>query len=333
MANGQLWYIDSNGVKHRLGGVVTGDLPSYTLEEYNALPVKPTYWIRLDADDNPIASNQISHGNGTVKDKLDSLDTSVSGISTRMTTAEGDIDTLETNLSNTFRTATSNNLIPMPYKDAHGTKNGITYDQIDNAEPGDLPGYGSYKINGTSSAYTELELTQTDIYLIPGTYRFQGGIGGSSSTYYLQVEVYNSRMAIDKFKNYSTFGQTWTTFTLSEKSRIKVKVIINSGVTVSNIPLFPILEHGPMVQSGYCDNNAGSDWIRSVTFPVPFSSVPSVTVTPFMAGSGSYKGYIRTCTITDITTTGFNFVELGVKDGTSSIIQGTDRCYWIASCQ
>ena len=187
-------------------------------------------------------AEDIKYGNSNVKAALDTLN-------------EGNIPSLETKIDNTFRTATSNILIPMPYKDAHGTRNGITYDQIDNAEPGDLPGYGSYKINGTASAYTELELTQTDIYLIPGTYRFQGGIGGSSSTYYLQIEVYDSHRSIEKIKNYSTYGQTWTTFTLSEKSRIKMKVIINSGVTVSNVPLFPILERAYYAEETLWDSN------------------------------------------------------------------------------
>ena len=195
-------------------------------------------------------AKDIKYKNTNVEAALDSL-------------TEGNIPTLETKIDNTFRTATSNNLIPMPYKDAHGTRNGITYDQIDNAGRGELPGYGSYKINGTSSAYTELELTQTDIYLIPGTYRFQGGIGGSSSTYYLQIEVYNSRQAIDKFKNYSTLGKDWTTFTLTEKSRIKAKVIINSGVTVSNVPLFPILERVPDIT----DNMINVDSLLSQVNP------------------------------------------------------------------
>lgn len=88
-----------------------------------------------------------------------------------------------------------------------------------------------------------------------------------------------------------------------------------------------------LIQSGYSDSiNVGSDWIRTITFPVPFSNVPSVTVTPFKdASTESYRIYIRTCTITEITTTGFKFVELGVQGGSSSIVQGTDRCYWIAT--
>lgn len=188
-------------------------------------------------------TNGDAHVVGVMSDKAEDIKYGDTNVGAALDTLnEGNIPSLETKIDNTFRTATSNNLIPMPYKDAHGTKNGITYDQIDNAQPGDLPGYGSYKINGTASAYTELELTQTDIYLIPGTYRFQGGIGGSSSTYYLKIEVYNSKRVVEEFKNYSTYGQDWTTFTLTEKSRIKMKAIINSGVTVNNVPLFPILE-------------------------------------------------------------------------------------------
>ena len=53
--------------------------PQLTLAEYNALSVKPKYWIRTDGpESSTISAEDISYDNTTVKDVLDGINTNLS---------------------------------------------------------------------------------------------------------------------------------------------------------------------------------------------------------------------------------------------------------------
>ena len=71
------WYIDSNGNKHLISGMVTGELPKYTMAEYTALTDKPIDWICTDYDatsEYGINATEVKYDSSTnVKDKIDSM--------------------------------------------------------------------------------------------------------------------------------------------------------------------------------------------------------------------------------------------------------------------
>lgn len=79
----------------------------------------------------------------------------------------------------------------------------------------------------------------------------------------------------------------------------------------------------PKVQSGTCPSGSGE---KSVTFPRPFSSAPNVVVTPF--NTATPTNFVRSCTITEVTASGFKFYEMASNG--SNLVQGTDACYWMA---
>ena len=69
------WYIDSNGNKHLISGMVTGELPKYTMAEYTALTDKPIDWICTDYDatsEYGINDTEVKHGDTTVNAVLNS---------------------------------------------------------------------------------------------------------------------------------------------------------------------------------------------------------------------------------------------------------------------
>ena len=61
------------------GNPVSGlnSIPRLTLAQYNALNVKPEFWVRTDAPESykKLSADQVSYdSNNTVKDKIDSID-------------------------------------------------------------------------------------------------------------------------------------------------------------------------------------------------------------------------------------------------------------------
>lgn len=81
------------------------------------------------------------------------------------------------------------------------------------------------------------------------------------------------------------------------------------------------------VQSGLDDS--GTAGIRTVTFPHAFPSIPNVIVTP--QNSTTPTNWIRACCVTQVSTTGFKYVEM-IFNGTSTFGAGTDYCQWVATC-
>lgn len=71
--------------------------------------------------------------------------------------------------------------------------------------------------------------------------------------------------------------------------------------------------------------NSGSG-LRTVTFSSEFTEIPRVVATPTNASTPT--DWVRSCTVTEVTTTGFKFYELATNGNTP--VQGTDGCYWIA---
>ncbi len=68
--------------------------------------------------------------------------------------------------------------------------------------------------------------------------------------------------------------------------------------------------------------------ITRVNFGVTFSSAPVVSVIPL--NSTSPQTYLRSCALVSITTTYFEFVEIAIQNGSSTLINGSDDCVWIA---
>lgn len=68
-------YIDSNGNRHIISGMVTGERPKYEMAEYLALTDKPTDWICTDYDatsEYGINATEVKYdNNNSVKDMLD----------------------------------------------------------------------------------------------------------------------------------------------------------------------------------------------------------------------------------------------------------------------
>lgn len=69
--------------------------------------------------------------------------------------------------------------------------------------------------------------------------------------------------------------------------------------------------------------------ITRVNFGVTFSSPPVVSVIPL--NSTSPQAYLRSCALVSITTTYFEFVEIAIQNGSSTLINGSDDCIWIAA--
>lgn len=68
-------YIDSNGNRHIISGMVTGELLKYTMAEYTALTNKPIDWICTDYDatsEYGINATEVKYDNTkNVKQKID----------------------------------------------------------------------------------------------------------------------------------------------------------------------------------------------------------------------------------------------------------------------
>ena len=69
-------YIDSNGNRHIISGMITGERPKYTMAEYTALTNKPIDWICTDYDatsEYGINDTEVKHDNTTVNEVLGNL--------------------------------------------------------------------------------------------------------------------------------------------------------------------------------------------------------------------------------------------------------------------
>ena len=122
------------------------------------------------------------------------------------------------------------NLIPYPYSSTTNTVSGITF--TDNGD-------GTITANGTSTGHAFFNvLWNEDAFpLEPGTYTFSGTAPGSSA------DKYYMYAANDYNTTYHDYGDG-KTFTLTEKSDIRVFIFINTGVTVNNITFKPMLVKG-----------------------------------------------------------------------------------------
>ena len=81
------------------------------------------------------------------------------------------------------------------------------------------------------------------------------------------------------------------------------------------------------IESGYIGADASNP--KRVTFSKPYTTAPNVVVTPY--NTSSPRQYLRACTLTAITTTYFEFVEVAIQDNTGrSFVNGNDTCHWIA---
>lgn len=88
-----------------------------------------------------------------------------------------------------------------------------------------------------------------------------------------------------------------------------------------------IKKNMPIVQSGLA--NAQGENEGSVTFNVPFNSVPNVTINPLVTGT-SITTFIREVTISSITRYGFTFREIAYRISDKTYVAGSDSCSWIA---
>lgn len=74
--------------------------------------------------------------------------------------------------------------------------------------------------------------------------------------------------------------------------------------------------------------SARSSEPTKVMFTNTYTQAPHVAITPY--NTSTPRDYVRTCCLTAITTTYFEFVEVAVKSDGSFIGGGIDRCEWVA---
>lgn len=77
------------------GNPVSGlnSIPRLTLAQYNALNVKPEFWVRTDAPESykKLSADQVSYdSNNTVKDKIDEIENNAQIVTGTLGTAGGD---------------------------------------------------------------------------------------------------------------------------------------------------------------------------------------------------------------------------------------------------
>lgn len=117
------------------------------------------------------------------------------------------------------------NLIPYTY--SNYTQNGITW----TPQPD-----GSVLANGTATDTSIYILANFTFEVPAGTYTFSGTPQGSFTTYYMQLATEGYAEAWN-----ATSG---TSFTLNKGSKLIVQYVVEAGVTVNNLRLYPMLNRG-----------------------------------------------------------------------------------------
>ncbi len=123
----------------------------------------------------------------------------------------------------------SANLIPFRMSDYQSsyTSNGVTFT---------VNSDGSFTANGTAIG-TSIYLIENFSFTLPvGTYTVSGAVGGSSTTYVIQIAT-------------SEYAQAWngtngTVFTLSKEETMLVQLVVYKGTTVSNLLFKPMINRG-----------------------------------------------------------------------------------------
>lgn len=121
--------------------------------------------------------------------------------------------------------STGKNLIPYPYAETTKTAYGITF--IVNAD-------GTITANGTATDNTSFLLCNRKIKL-NGIYTLGGAAGGSSTTYYMQINTDKS------WHGAATNGQTET---FDNEAVVSITIFIKTGITLNNFVFKPMLNFG-----------------------------------------------------------------------------------------
>lgn len=121
--------------------------------------------------------------------------------------------------------STGKNLIPYPYAETTKTAYGITFTV--NAD-------GTITANGTATDNTSFLLCNRKIKL-NGTYTLGGAAGGSSTTYYIQINTDKS------WHGAATNGQTET---FDNEAVVSITIFIKTGMTLNNFVFKPMLNFG-----------------------------------------------------------------------------------------
>lgn len=103
---------------------------------------------------------------------------------------------------------------------------------------------GSFVANGTATGNLYIPFTVNRLQLPKGTYKYSGcAVGGSSSTYRMQIYNYASGSAVltSEIYNNSNVSDNHSTFTLSSDGDLLVRIAISSGTTLSNLTFKPMI--------------------------------------------------------------------------------------------
>ena len=179
-------------------------------------------------------------------------------------------------LNNTANSILSNILNPNIYQETTTGKNlmenqreteevnGVTFTR--NAD-------GSITLNGTASANTDYVFTNTtgastnNQNLGVGTYLLTGVTDGTTSTYYLQMAVYDGTST-----DYNSQFITAKTVTVSTASTFRCYIVVKSGAVFNNKTIYPMLRLSSITDDSY-EQYTGGIPAPNPQFPMPIHSV------------------------------------------------------------
>ena len=125
----------------------------------------------------------------------------------------------------------SANLIPFNMADYERsyTINGVTF-TVDSD--------GTFTANGTATAASIFVIHNFDFTLQAGTYAVSGAVGGSSSSYLVQIATGGYAQAWN--------GTSGTVFALSKEEKMLVQLVVYKGYTANNLVFKPMINRGNM---------------------------------------------------------------------------------------
>lgn len=141
------------------------------------------------------------------------------------------------------------NLMSYPYLYGTATTNGITF--TDNGD-------GSITVDGTATETALLEITHSFQVIKDGTYTI-GKISNAANKTGVYAQLY--------YKENDNSYPTWNvsnqpvTLTMSKGINYSLQVVVNKGITVSNVTIYPMLNEGAAIPY--------APYREPITYPIP----------------------------------------------------------------
>ena len=254
--------------------------------------------------------NTVSHlQSNRVQSAIDELVTIVNGIGSRVTITETDISNIQNQLITIGNEVSvlhdSNNII---YEGSTTVNEAIT--ALDNNKQDNL------------TAGNNISIVNDVISAVDTTYSAGNNVSISSENVISATDTtYGAGVGLSLTGNVFSVDPSTAGIEAAD-------VEYSSGVSVADKIDEISDEIGKIkIQSRYI--GADSSNPKRVTFSKPYTAIPNVVITPF--NNTSPRTYLRACTITAITNTYFEFVEVAIQDATNRpFVQGSDTCHWIA---